>query len=74
MRPTLPLLITLLLASVGHLSAADRFVRAEGAALFRAGMPHFIGEPSQHPPYITEDPKLASPAPPSTCLRRRAAT
>jgi hypothetical protein len=39
MRPTLPLLITLLLASVGHLSAADRIVRAEGAALTRAGKP-----------------------------------
>jgi hypothetical protein len=39
MRPTLPLLITLLLAPVGHLSAADRIVRAEGAALTRAGKP-----------------------------------
>lgn len=55
MRSTLPLLITLLLASVGHLSAADRFVRAEGAALTLAGMPLFIGELVQHPPYITEN-------------------
>jgi len=57
MRPTLPLLITPLLASVVHLSAADRFVRAEGAALTQAGMPLFVGELGQYPPYITESPE-----------------
>jgi hypothetical protein len=47
MRPTLPLLITLLLASVGHLSAADRFVRAEGGDLIAIWAWHF----PQHPKY-----------------------